>query len=53
MFESKNIIVTNGVTHFKLKQDSKIVFFNSNTLTKFTKVSYKFMRSDKKLHLLN
>ena len=26
MFKSGNIVVTNGATHFKLKQGSKIVF---------------------------
>ena len=39
MLKAENIVVTNGATHhFKLKQGSKIVFFNSNTLTEFTKV---------------
>jgi hypothetical protein len=34
-----NIVVTNGRTRYKLKQGHKIVFFNSNTLIEFIKVS--------------
>jgi hypothetical protein len=39
MFKSENIVVTNGTSRYKLKQGHKIVFFNSNTLIEFTKVS--------------
>ena len=52
MFKLKNIVVTNGTTHCKLKQDSKIVLFNSNTLIWFTNVSCIFMRNNE-LPLLN
>ena len=55
MFKSENIVVTNGTTHCKLKQSSKIVFFNSNTSIEFIKKVFcvtLFMKS-KELHLLN
>ena len=43
-----------GTTHHcKLKQDSKIVLFNSNTLIGFTKVSCILMRNTKLHYLLN
>jgi hypothetical protein len=39
-------IVANGTAHYcKLKQGSKIVLFNSNTLIGFTKVFCIFMRN--------
>jgi hypothetical protein len=45
--------VANGTTHYcKLKQGSKIVLFNSNTLIGFTKVSCIFMKN-KELHYLS
>ena len=53
MFKPENIVVTNGTTHCKLKQENEIVFFlNSNTLIEFTKISCTFMRNEK-LQLLN
>jgi hypothetical protein len=52
MFKSENIVVTKGITRCKLKQGSKIIFFNSNTLIEFTKASCTFVRNNE-LHLLN
>ena len=57
MFKSENIIlytvVANGTTHHcKLKQGSKIVLFNSNTLIGFTKVFCIFMMKNKELHYI-
>ena len=53
IFKSENIVVTNGTTRCKTKQGHKIVFFNSNTLIEFTKVSYKFLRNKESYYLLN
>jgi hypothetical protein len=51
MFKLENIIVTNGTTHCRLTQGSKIIF-QSNTSIEFTKVSCTFMRN-KELRLLD
>ena len=57
MFKLENILlqlqVANGTTHYcKLKQGSKIVLFNSNTLIEFTKVPCTLTRNSE-LCLLN
>ena len=52
MFKSENIVVTNGITHCKMKRGSKKVF-DSNTLFELiTKISCIFMRN-KEPNLLN
>jgi hypothetical protein len=52
MFKLENIVVANGITHYKLKQGNKIVLFNSNTLIGFTKVACIFIKIKKLLHYL-
>jgi hypothetical protein len=52
MFKLESIVVANGTTHCKLKQDSKVALFNSDTLIGFIKDFCTVMRN-KELHLLN